>query len=106
MRTAPRRRGRVKRAASNIGSVLREVDLEKALVLLHTALAIAIVIKQTKGKSHKTKADHFRSALSVLNYYLSEGYELTEMQRATLEDIKAEVQSLYPRSARTTPAGG
>jgi Protein of unknown function (DUF3175) len=103
MATAPKRRGRVRRAASNVGSLLREVDLEKALVLLHTALAIAIVIKQTRGKNRQSKTDHFRSALSVLNHYLTEGYELTEMQRATLEDIKAELQMLY---ASRPSAGG
>ena len=35
--------------------------------------------------------------MSDLTYYLNEGRELSEMQRATLEDIKDELRRLYNR---------
>ncbi|HEX6792164.1 MAG TPA: DUF3175 domain-containing protein [Candidatus Krumholzibacteria bacterium] len=92
------RRSAVKRAAGAVGSKVGGMDLDKALVLLHTALALAIVIKQTRQRgSRPRKAEPFRSAMSVLNYYLNEGRELSEMQRATLEDIKEELRMLYNR---------
>jgi hypothetical protein len=93
----PRKRHAVKRAASTIGEKVGKVDLEKAMVLLHTALAIALVIKQRKNRTNPRKAEPFRSALGVLNYYLNGESDLTEMQRATLEDIKDELRALYAR---------
>ena len=92
------RRNAMKRAAGAVGSKVGGMDLDKALVLLHTALALAIVIKQTRSRGNRPrKAEPFRSAMSVLNYYLNEGRELSEMQRATLEDIKEELRMLYNR---------
>jgi hypothetical protein len=92
------RRGNfVKRVSRNVGEKVGGMDLDKALVLLHTALALAIVIKQTRSRNQPRKAEPFRSAMSVLNYYLNEGRELSEMQRATLEDIKEELRMLYSR---------
>jgi hypothetical protein len=91
------RRNMVRRGVSAVGSKVGSMDLDKALVLLHTALALAIVIKQTRSHGRPRKAEPFRSAMSVLNYYLNEGRELSEMQRATLEDIKEELRMLYQR---------
>jgi uncharacterized protein DUF3175 len=87
------RRGFVKR----MGSKVSRMDIEKAMVLLHTALAIAIVIKQSRDRNRGRKGEPFRSAVSVLNHYLNEGRELSDSQRATLEDIKEELRSLYQR---------
>lgn len=92
------RRNMARRVGRAVGSKVGGMDLDKALVLLHTALALAIVIKQTRSRGARPrKAEPFRSAMSVLNYYLNEGRELSEMQRATLEDIKEELRMLYNR---------
>jgi Protein of unknown function (DUF3175) len=88
-----RRRSFVKR----VGSKFSEMDLEKAMVLLHTALAVAIVIKQSRDRNRGRKGEPFRSAVSVLNHYLNEGGGLSDSQRATLEDIKEELRALYER---------
>jgi hypothetical protein len=87
------RRSFVKR----VGSKFSQMDLEKAMVLLHTALAIAIVIKQSRDRNRGRKGEPFRSAVSVLNHYLNEGGGLSDSQRATLEDIKEELRGLYER---------
>ena len=102
------RRNMVRRVGSAVGNKMGSMDLDKALVLLHTALALAIVIKQTRSHGRPRKAEPFRSAMSVLNYYLNEGRELSEMQRATLEDIKEELRLLYQREEdeMMSPAGG
>jgi Flp pilus assembly protein TadB len=80
-----------------VGSTFSRMDLEKAMVLLHTALAIAIVIKQSRDRNRGRKGEPFRSAVSVLNHYLNEGGGLSDSQRTTLEDIKEELRSLYER---------
>ena len=80
-----------------VGSQFSRMDLEKAMVLLHTALAIAIVIKQSRDRNRGRKGEPFRSAVSVLNHYLNEGGGLSDSQRATLEDIKEELRTLYER---------
>jgi hypothetical protein len=102
-----RRRSAVKRVGREVKSKVSGMDLDKVLVLLHAALALAIVVKQTRDHRRPRKAAPFRSAMSVLNYYLNEGRELSEMQRATLEDIKEELRMLYNRENEEmiTPAG-
>ena len=102
-----RRRSAVKRVGREVKSKVSGMDLDKVLVLLHAALAIAIVVKQTKDRGRPRKSAPFRSAMSVLNYYLNEGRELSEMQRATLEDIKEELRMLYNREEdeMMTPTG-
>jgi hypothetical protein len=97
-------RGFVKR----MGSKISRIDLEKAMVLLHTALAVAIVIKQSRDRDRGRKGEPFRSAVSVLNHYLNEGRELSDSQRETLEDIKRELRLLYEREEdeMMSPSGG
>jgi len=80
-----------------MGRKFSEMDMEKAMILLHTALAIAIVIKQSRDRDRGRRGEPFRSAVSVLNHYLNEGRELSDAQRATLEDIKDELRMLYDR---------
>jgi len=91
-----------------VGSKFSNMDLEKAMVLLHTALAIAIVVKQSRDRNRGRKGEPFRSAVSVLNHYLNEGRELSDSQRETLEDIKRELRLLYEREEdeMMSPSGG
>jgi Flp pilus assembly protein TadB len=97
----------VKRVGSTVSEKVGGMDIDKALVLLHAALALAIVVKQTRSRKQPRKAEPFRSAMSVLNYYLNEGRELSETQRATLEDIKEELRMVYNRNddEMISPAG-
>lgn len=108
--SASTRTGRVSRAstgtktkrsatrAAGLKSKLGKMDIEKAMVLLHTALAIAIVIKQSRNRKKSGKT---QTAMSLLSHYLTEGRELTATQRATLDDVKAELQALYARRGQT-----
>ena len=80
-----------------VGQKFSRMDIEKAMILLHTALAIAIVIKQSRDRDRGRRGEPFRSAVSVLNHYLNEGRELSDAQRATLQDIKNELRMLYER---------
>jgi Flp pilus assembly protein TadB len=91
-----------------VGNKVSKMDLEKAMVLLHTALAIAIVIKQSRDRNRGRKGEPFRSAVSVLNHYLNDGGGLSDSQRATLEDIKEELRTLYEREEdeMMSPSGG
>jgi hypothetical protein len=94
-REGSRRPGLARKVGSALEEKLGGMDIDKALVLLHTALAIAIVIKQTRDHGPRRRAEPFRSALGVLNYYLNEGRDLSESQRAALRDIKEELRMLY-----------
>ena len=91
-----------------MGNTFSNMDLEKAMVLLHTALAVAIVVKQSRDRNRERKGEPFRSAVSVLNHYLNEGRELSDSQRATLQDIKEELRMLYEREDEEmmSPSGG
>ncbi|HXS10845.1 MAG TPA: DUF3175 domain-containing protein [Candidatus Krumholzibacteria bacterium] len=93
---------------SRVGRTFSEMDFEKAMVLLNVALAVAIVIKQSKDQDRSRKGQPLRSAVSILNHYLNEGQELTESQRASLADIKKDMRKLYaPEDEESySPAGG
>lgn len=93
---------------SRMGRTFSEMDFEKAMVLLNIALAVAVVIKQSKDKDRGRKGQPLRSAVSILNHYLNEGEELTESQRSSLADIKQDLRKLYEREEEKSysPSGG
>ena len=93
---------------SRMGRTFSEMDFEKAMILLNIALAVAVVIKQSKDKDRGRKGQPLRSAVSILNHYLNEGEEMTESQRTSLADIKQDLRKLYERGEEESysPSGG
>jgi hypothetical protein len=59
---------------------------------------IAASLKRSAERSHRRKADPFRSAMSMLNFYINRaGRKLPKQQRQTLETAKDELRVLFGR---------
>ncbi|MCW5622312.1 MAG: DUF3175 domain-containing protein [Burkholderiales bacterium] len=78
------------------------LDLEKGVFTRRSPRAIARSLKRSAERSRRRKSTPFRSAMSMLNFYINRGGEgLSRSQRQVLERAKAELRKLYGRD----PAG-
>ena len=84
------------------------LDLEAGVFARKDPRAIARSLKASAEASRRRKSDPFRSAMSMLNFYINRaGTQLTGRQRARLEAAKDELRSLYgrPRLRRRAKIG-
>jgi hypothetical protein len=76
------------------------LDLEGGVFKLRSAKKIALSLKQSAEASHRRKSNPFRSAMSMLNFYLNRaGKNLPEARKRVLERAKLELRTLFHRSA-------
>ena len=74
------------------------LDLEKGVFTKAGPRAIARSLKRSADRSRRRKSDSFRSAMSMLTFYINRaGKELPQRQRARLEAAKDELRDLYGR---------
>ena len=74
------------------------LDLEAGVFALKDPRLIAESLKRSAEASHRRKAEPFRSAMSMLNFYINRaGSQLSKAQRARLEQAKDELRELYGR---------
>ena len=74
------------------------LDLEEGVFTLQDAKEIAQSLKRSADKSRQRKSEPFRSAMSMLTFYINRaGSKLAPEQRARLEDAKDELRILYGR---------
>jgi hypothetical protein len=74
------------------------LDLERGLFSLHDPRAIARSLKRSAERSRRRKAEPFRSAMSMLNFYINRaGRKLSKTERSRLERAKDELRRLYHR---------
>jgi len=74
------------------------LDLEAGVFTRRDPRQIARSLKRSAERSRRRKADPFRSAMSMLTFYLNRaGKRLPEAQRARLEAAKDELRDLFGR---------
>jgi hypothetical protein len=74
------------------------LDLERGVFALTDPRAIARSLKDSAERSRRRKTDPFRSAMSMLNFYINRaGTQLPAPQRARLEAAKDELRVLFGR---------
>ena len=62
--------------------------------------AIARSLKRSAERSRRRKAEPFRSAMSMLNFYINRaGRKLSSSRRVRLEKAKEELRRLYRRKS-------
>ena len=62
---------------------------------------IARSLKRSAERSHRRKSDPYRSAMSMLTFYINRaGKHLSKSDRARLERAKEELRRLYGRTTR------
>ena len=74
------------------------LDLEEGVFTLADPRQIARSLKKSADDSQRRKADPFRSAMSMLTFYMNRaGTQLSAEQLARLEKAKDELRVLYGR---------
>jgi hypothetical protein len=81
------------------GKVTRDsdaLDLKKGVFTLSDPRKVALSLKRSAEHSHRRKASPYRSAMSMLTFYINRGgKDLPARRRKVLEKAKAELRSLY-----------
>lgn len=79
------------------------LDLEAGVFSLRDPRQIALSLQRSAEASHRRKSEPFRSAMSMLNFYINRaGRRLSRAQRQRLEQAKDELRALYGRPRRNT----
>ena len=76
------------------------LDLEKGVFALKDPKKIASSLKRSAEQSHRRKSDPYRSAMSMLNFYINRaGKNLSVADSARLNKAKDELRKLFHRKA-------
>ena len=76
------------------------LDLSQDLFKQSSPHRIAVSLKQSAEKSRRRKSEPFRSAMSMLNFYINRaGRNLGKKQLAVLERAKTELRQVFHRPA-------
>ena len=76
------------------------LDLEPDVFTLETAEDVAESLKRSAEASPRRKSSAFRSAMSMLTFYINRaGRNLPEPRKRTLEAAKVQLRRLFGRSA-------
>lgn len=85
-----------KRWSQKVTQASDALDLEAGVFTLEDPRAIAASLKRSAEASQRRKSDPFRSAMSMLTFYINRaGHHLTEAQRERLESAKDELRELF-----------
>nr|WP_294864162.1 DUF3175 domain-containing protein [uncultured Pseudogulbenkiania sp.] len=77
------------------------LDLETGVFTLDNPREIALSLMRSAERSNRRKADPFRSAMSMLSFYINRaGRKLSAPQRQLLEQAKDELRALYGKPRR------
>jgi len=92
---ATRKPGRWSQRVTQTSNAL---DLEAGIFARDNPRRIALSLKRSAGRSRRRKSDPFRSAMSMLNFYINRaGKSLSRERRDCLEAAKNELRILYGR---------
>ena len=88
-----------RRWSQKVTETSRALDLEPGVFALDDPREVALSLQRSAEASVKRKAEPFRSAMSMLNFYLNRaGRKLSAERRACLEAAKGELRRLYGRT--------
>jgi hypothetical protein len=96
-----------KRWSRRVTETSDALDLDKGVFSLENPRKIALSLKRSADRSRRRKADPFRSAMSMLNFYINRaGRNLSSDRRGRLEAAKGELRRLYrkklPKSSQAS----
>lgn len=85
-----------KRWSQQVTDTSNALDLDPGVFTLSDPRLIALSLKNSAERSQRRKTDPFRSAMSMLNFYINRaGRQLDSVQRARLEAAKDELRILF-----------
>lgn len=96
--TSRRRTGRSDDWSARVTRESNALDLEQGVFTWEDPRRIARSLKRSAEASSRRKATSFRSAMSMLVFYINRaGSNLDDEQRHVLEQAKVELRKLYGR---------
>ncbi len=76
------------------------LDLKKNVFKSGDPHDIAVSLKRSAEKSHRRKASPFRSAMSMLTFYINRaGKNLPKKRRKVLDEAKGELRQVFGKDA-------
>jgi Protein of unknown function (DUF3175) len=92
------RRGSSRRWSARVTKESDALDLEGGVFKLRDPKRIAASLKRSAERSHRRKSSPYRSALSMLIFYINRaGKNLPASRRKTLQRAKAELRKQFGR---------
>jgi hypothetical protein len=89
-----------------VGETSDALDLEAGFFAGKNPKQIARSLKRSAEQSDRRKSDPFRSAMSMLSFYINRaGRTLPQAQKRRLEAAKNELRALYKRPRADTRRG-
>jgi len=96
-----------RRWSQRVTSTSRALDLEPGVFTFTDPRRIAASLRRSAEASRRRKTDPFRSAMSMLNFYINRaGSRLPRAQRACLRAARDELRALYGRPRRDRRENG
>jgi hypothetical protein len=96
-----RRRPEGGRWSQHVTETSNALDLREGVFELDDPAAIARSLKRSAEHSHRRRSDPYRSAMSMLTFYINRaGSNLSAQRRKTLESAKDELRDLFDRPRR------
>jgi len=90
-----------KRWSQDVTEHSHALDLKKGVFTLQDPKAIAGSLKRSAEASKRRKADPYRSAMSMLVFYINRaGKTLSEEDRTRLEQAKDELRKAFGKPAK------
>jgi hypothetical protein len=91
----------MRRWSKKVTLTSNSLDLEKGVFSRSDPRSIARSLKRSAERSRRRKSDPFRSAMSMLVFYINRaGKNLSNTRRARLEAAKQELRDLFGRGSR------
>jgi hypothetical protein len=88
----------IKRWSQHVTKHSDALDLDKGVFTLKDPRKIALSLKHSAEASTRRKSDPFRSAMSMLTFYINRaGKSLSVSDRARLEKVKDELRTVFHR---------
>ena len=90
-----------KRWSQRVTEKSNALDLEQGVFSRNDPRSIARSLKRSADRSQRRKSEPFRSAMSMLTFYLNRaGKKLSRSRRQRLEAAKEELRDLYGKPKR------
>jgi hypothetical protein len=88
-----------RRWSKHVTETSNALDLEAGVFLKASPHQIAVSLKRSADRSRRRKADSYRSAMSMLVFYVNRaGRNLSASRRHVLEAAKQELRAVYGRA--------
>lgn len=95
--------GKQKKWSQKVTEESHALELEEGVFTLKDPAEIAKSLKRSANQSKQRKSDPFRSAMSMLTFYINRaGKQLPDTQRAKLEAAKDELRVLFGKPRKQT----